>query len=220
MDKMITERQSQILNAIIEEYIHTAMPVSSGTVFATGFFGVSCPTIRNEMADLTHQGYLNQPHTSAGRMPTEQGYRFFVDAFIEKRRIKPNRKKVKRSGRAQDIAEKISSQTKDLFVFVNENGEVKYLGLKTVLNNPEFRTRAAVLSMIDELERFESYIDSVITNISEEIDIFIGSENPFFESCEYSMMTSGFNDGLVAFIGPMRMNYQKNLWLLESLVRQ
>ena len=79
---MLSNRQSKILNSIIEEYINTAMPVSSGRVFDMENWEISCPTIRNEMADLTDMGFLNQPHTAAGRVPTERGYRFFVDELL------------------------------------------------------------------------------------------------------------------------------------------
>ncbi|MFY9457519.1 MAG: hypothetical protein WAP23_01130 [Candidatus Spechtbacterales bacterium] len=222
---MITERQSQILNTIVDEYINTAMPVSSGALFGKGFFGISCPTIRNEMADLTDMGFLVQPHTSAGRVPTERGYRFFVDELIvrkqgrndaryeeQKSKSKSSRKKI------TEKARELSQNTNDLVIFLDEEaGEVKYLGLKKVFKNPEFSTHAAVLSMLEELERFENYIDSVEKYLTRDLTIFIGSENPFFENPEYSMISARINDSLIALLGPMRMRYKINLSLLERI---
>lgn len=77
--QMLDERKAAILRAVVEEYIETAQPVGSGHVAAASGVDVSSATIRNEMAQLEVDGYLSQPHTSAGRVPTEKGYRFFVD---------------------------------------------------------------------------------------------------------------------------------------------
>lgn len=76
---MLDERKAAILRAVVEEYIETAQPVGSGHVAAAPGVDVSSATIRNEMAQLETDGFLSQPHTSAGRVPTEKGYRFFVD---------------------------------------------------------------------------------------------------------------------------------------------
>jgi len=178
---------------------------------------VSCPTIRNEMADLTDQGYLVQPHTSAGRIPSERGYRFFVDYFIKGRVARPARKGNKRNVNLKDAAQEVSLRTRDLVIFVDEDGEVKYTGLKRVLKNPEFETRSAMLSMIEELERFQNHSDMLMMGMDEEIEILIGSENSFFEDQKYSMILSGLSVGSIAIMGPMRMNYQKNIELLIGL---
>jgi heat-inducible transcriptional repressor len=75
----IDERKASILRAVVEEYIETAQPVGSGRVARAATLNVSSATVRNDMAVLEQEGYLYQPHTSAGRVPTEKGYRFFVD---------------------------------------------------------------------------------------------------------------------------------------------
>ncbi|MCU1453772.1 MAG: Heat-inducible transcription repressor HrcA [Acidimicrobiales bacterium] len=76
---MLDERKASILRAVVEEYIQTAQPVGSGLVARTAAVNVSSATVRNDMAALEADGYLQQPHTSAGRIPTEKGYRAFVD---------------------------------------------------------------------------------------------------------------------------------------------
>ncbi len=80
---MLDERKTSILRAVVEEYIHTAQPVGSSHVAASAQVAVSSATVRNDMATLEADGYLQQPHTSAGRIPTEKGYRWFVDALSE-----------------------------------------------------------------------------------------------------------------------------------------
>lgn len=73
------QRKAAILQAIVEQYVASAQPVSSGTITRNRGFGVSAATVRNEMVALEREGYLTQPHTSAGRIPTDKGYRHFVD---------------------------------------------------------------------------------------------------------------------------------------------
>ncbi|MCU0311150.1 MAG: heat-inducible transcriptional repressor HrcA [Acidimicrobiales bacterium] len=76
---MLDDRKATVLRAVVTEYIETAQPVGSGHVARSPEVGVSSATVRNDMAALEAEGYLTQPHTSAGRVPTEKGYRFFVD---------------------------------------------------------------------------------------------------------------------------------------------
>ncbi|GAB7386303.1 heat-inducible transcriptional repressor HrcA [Bacillaceae bacterium] len=80
---MLSERQKLILAAIVENYIHIAEPVGSRTISKREEINFSSATIRNEMADLEELGYLEQPHTSAGRIPSQKGYRFYVDHLIK-----------------------------------------------------------------------------------------------------------------------------------------
>ncbi len=78
---MLDDRKAAILRAVVQEYIETAQPVGSGRIAAADGVDVSSATVRNEMATLETEGYLVQPHTSAGRIPTQKGYRYFVDAI-------------------------------------------------------------------------------------------------------------------------------------------
>ncbi len=83
----LTERQKRILRAVVETYIETAEPVGSKSVMEHSDLGVSSATIRNELAELTALGLLEQPHTSAGRVPAPKGYRFYVNALMEEHRL-------------------------------------------------------------------------------------------------------------------------------------
>jgi heat-inducible transcriptional repressor len=86
---VLDDRKAAILKAIVEEYIQTAQPVGSGAVSRIPELSVSSATVRNEMGLLERDGYLAQPHTSAGRIPTDKGYRFFVDSIVEPGRLAP-----------------------------------------------------------------------------------------------------------------------------------
>jgi heat-inducible transcriptional repressor len=88
---MLDDRKTAILRAVVQEYITTAQPVGSGHVAAAPGVNVSSATVRNEMAVLEQEGYLVQPHTSAGRIPTDKGYRFFVDHLAQPGPLDPRR---------------------------------------------------------------------------------------------------------------------------------
>ena len=79
----LSERKMQILRTLIDDYIKTAQPIGSRTISRKHALGVSSATIRNEMADLEDMGYISQPHTSAGRIPSDKGYRFYVDHLMQ-----------------------------------------------------------------------------------------------------------------------------------------
>ena len=83
----LTDRKKQILKVVIEDYIRTAEPVGSKTIAKEMGGSVSSATIRNELADRTEQGDLEQPHSSAGRIPSPQGYRLYVNELMEQQRL-------------------------------------------------------------------------------------------------------------------------------------
>ena len=82
----LTDRKKQILKVVVEDYVRTAEPVGSKAI-AAEMGGVSSATIRNELSDLTELGYLEQPHTSAGRVPSPKGYRLYVNELMERQRL-------------------------------------------------------------------------------------------------------------------------------------
>src|SRR3954453_23570427 len=87
-ESMLDERKTTILRAVVEEYIETAQPVGSGHIAPA--VSVSSATVRNDMVALEQEGYLQQPHTSAGRVPTEKGYRYFVDSLTAPGQLRAN----------------------------------------------------------------------------------------------------------------------------------
>jgi heat-inducible transcriptional repressor len=92
MPDPLDERKADILRAVVEEYIDTAQPVGSSRIVQAGHLQVSAATVRNELSVLEREGYLTQPHTSAGRIPTEKGYRFFDDQLTPKGTLQPGQR--------------------------------------------------------------------------------------------------------------------------------
>ena len=88
MEEGLSDRKRKILKAIIKTYMETGEPVGSRTISKYTDLNVSSATIRNEMSDLTDLGYIIQPHTSAGRIPSDKGYRLYVDELMQERKRK------------------------------------------------------------------------------------------------------------------------------------
>ncbi len=123
---MLDDRKTAILGAIVQEYIATAQPVGSSHIAGASGINVSSATVRNEMAVLEQEGYLVQPHTSAGRIPTDKGYRFFVDHLAS-----PGRLDAATSRRVGDFfsaahgrLEEMLHQTSDLLTVLTRNAAV------------------------------------------------------------------------------------------------
>ncbi|MCL2527121.1 MAG: heat-inducible transcriptional repressor HrcA [Defluviitaleaceae bacterium] len=86
----LSDRQLKILEAIVNDYIQTAEPIGSRTIAKKYSMGISSATIRNEMSDLEDMGFITQPHTSSGRVPSQKGYRFYVDSMMPKKTLTPD----------------------------------------------------------------------------------------------------------------------------------
>ena len=112
----LSERKKKILAAVVDEYIHTAEPVGSKTIASEAGLGCSSATIRNELSELTSLGYLEQPHTSAGRIPSPQGYRFYVNELMERTRVSVEE--------AETINERLSEKMEQLDKLMADAGKL------------------------------------------------------------------------------------------------
>jgi len=229
----ITERQNLILDKIIEEYITSAQPVSSQWLEKKYNFGISPATIRIEMQKLTETGFLYQPHTSAGRVPTDKGYRFFVDELLKKELV--NFENIFKIGELlqkerEDTLRFISYLTKFLAQTTSDLATV-YLfekkffwkeGWEEVLQEPEFKDKDFVSNFAKLLENFEKNIEEL--KINSKIKIYIGKESPFPKARDFSIISAKCylpdgQGGILSLLGPKRMAYDKNISLINSLTR-
>ena len=225
----ITERQEQILNALIREYIDLAQPVSSQLLEKKYDFGIKPAMIRIELQKLTDKGFLYQPYTSAGRIPTDRGYRFFVDELLEKdledfeiedwftEEIGDIIKFIQRL--TKNLA--LASQTLALSYFEKEKIFWKE-GWEEILKEPEFREEDYIMNFTKLLENFEKNIANLKLNSG--IKIYIGRENPFKKAKDFSIISSKYclpNDEvtIISLFGPKRMAYDRNISLINSLTK-
>jgi len=159
----LTDRQTKILKAIIEEYIETASPVGSENLERKYELGVSPATVRNEMLKLTEAGFLKQPHTSAGRTPTKEAFRFYISHLMEEKKLSvadevAAREKVwdcrfSFDKLMHEATKALAQRTKTLAVAATSEGNVYHAGYANILAMPEFYdidiTRT-ILGMLDE----------------------------------------------------------------------
>ncbi len=231
---MITERQESILETIINEYIESARPVSSQLIEKKYDFDVCPATIRNEMQKLTELGFLYQPHTSAGRIPTDKGYRFFVDNLLEK-----GISECEEISKIEELLEKekekddIIKFTSDLLRFLastSSNLATAHLsgrdffwkeGWEEILKEPEFEEKDFIVRFTGFLETFEKKIKSF--HINSEVKVYIGKENPFAKDKSFSVISVKCHfpgeEGIVSLLGPTRMAYKKNISLINSIAK-
>lgn len=223
----MTERQEQLLDILVREYVRTASPVSSQAIERKARLGVSSATIRNELHQLTKEGYLNQPHTAAGRIPTDKGYRFIVNKLIGTEGKKE----------AHDFG--ISPETEDTISFLQKVTRqlaedssslvLSYIaapeliwkeGWEDILRAPEFQDTGFSLRFIRFLEDIEMHIGELSSVTT--VQIYIGGENSFSRVSDFSLMFADMRldnyEGKIAMIGPKRMSYNKNITLMQSLV--
>ena len=236
----ITPRQTQILVAIIEQYAEVASPV--GSVTLAKLFNVSSATIRSEMAKLEELGLIMQPHTSAGRIPTDKGYRFYVNRLTaqsegEDEQILLNANNSKDSLRGfRAISSRVSAQNDradhairsavDSLVELTGNlglatiGDQLYInGIYNLFSQPEFESGEAVQSVAQLLDNLEPWLREVTPN--EPLNVYIGSENPIGKSSGASLIISKFEspfseNSYIGVLGPTRQNYGKVVRLVQK----
>lgn len=224
----MTERQIAILSAIIEQYAEVAAPV--GSVTLAKLFGVSSATIRSEMAKLEELGFITQPHTSAGRIPTDKGYRFYVNLLTQRNELPES----DRSARAIEArvsthgtrADRAIRSAVDSLVDLTQNlglatiGDELYLsGMGNLFSHPEFMTGSHAQNVARLLDNLEPWLREAAPN--EPLNVFIGSENPIGKTSGATLIISRFrspfsDSSYIGVLGPTRQSYAR----VMRLVRQ
>lgn len=223
-----------MLNSLIGEYVKSAQPVSSQLLEKKCDFGVCPATIRIEMQKLTDAGLIFQPHTSSGRVPTDKGYRFFVDNLSEENSSEEDFDFIMEDWMTQEAEETkdtikfIQSLTKKLSD-ISSNLVLGYLfeekilwkeGWENILQEPEFKESNVVSSFARIVKSFDKEMEGL--QIDSKVEVFIGGENPFSKDKEFSTIIErccfpNKEEGIVAILGPKRMSYDRNIGLLNSL---
>lgn len=229
------DRRLQILQAIVREFIETAEPVGSHTIVMGYHFSVSPATIRNEMSALENEGLIYQPHTSAGRVPTDTGYRLYVDELADYEAASKQAEKALQKVMAEHALvkarEKIYDAVKILatatgcasFATLPDNRRTFYLGVSNVLRQPEFsRDPIRASQVIEVLEDTDHFVNTLRQlPLEKEVRIFIGKENILaqIQSCAMivgSYRLAGFS-GFLGVLGPTRMKYPFNHAMVKKV---
>lgn len=231
-------RKRAVLAAAINRYIKEAIPVSSEEI--AGDFDLSSATIRNIFSDLENNGYLTHPYTSAGRIPTNKGYRYYVDFLIsqmgildaEKEQINQEYKRhVRKINRLENIAEILDKTSEVISTFthyaaitsfIELEDRFFYKGISLILNQPEFQDYERIRLLIRLLEDKQQLLNVINRDFTEKVKVFIGEELscPEIEDCALVISSYRLKDrpvGRVAVLGPRRMEYKHTIPTLEYI---
>ena len=228
----MTDRQAKLLATIIEQYAEVASPV--GSITLAKLFNVSSATIRAEMAKLEELGYIAQPHTSAGRIPTDKGYRTYVNQLNEIRENEIEQPNLNdRSTRAIDArvatyadrTDRAIRSAVDSLVDITHNlglatiGDQLYMsGMGNLFSQPEFASTKHVQQIARLLDNLEPWLREAAPN--EPLNVYIGAENPIGKSSEASLIISRFRSpysdrSYIGVLGPTRQDYAKVMRLVR-----
>jgi transcriptional regulator of heat shock response len=218
-------RSFEILEALVGEFIETGIPVSSGELYRDYDFGIKPAMIRAELSWLTDEGYLEQPYHSAGRIPSNRGYEFYVSRILETK--KPQ---AVREGLATSLAE---GNVRDfLEVLVRELGlaaaagtreGIEKEGLDILMEHLDWGSRESMMQVIRDFEEIDRRLASVRREFMKQdfLDVFIGSKSPVTKSNELAVIAGDYDIGgervMLFAIGPKRMNYEKAAAIFKGL---
>lgn len=222
----MTDRQKQILCSIVEQYAEVASPVGSSLL--AKLFSVSSATVRADMAELERLGYIMQPHTSAGRVPTDKGYRFYVntlaDAHQNAGELRAERALTARV-QTGGVPEHTIRNAVDTLVELTHNlgiatiGNQLYMsGLSNLFGQPEFMQASQVRQVAQLLDNLEPWLHEAAPN--QPLSVYIGRENPIGRSAGCSLIISKFRSpysdhSYIGVLGPTRQSYRDVMQLVR-----
>jgi transcriptional regulator of heat shock response len=230
----LRERKADVLRAVVADHIRTGEPVGSGTVARRYSLGVSSATIRNDMAILTEMGFLVQPHTSAGRIPTDSGYRFYVDTLPRWPSL-PDRQDqtipLFLGGPPPDPSDVVRRAALLLSRLTHygalaqppESSHVVIGGAANIVSEETFERRETVRRLLEALEEEHDVLGLIRTAAREgDVAVRIGRENPVAALREASLVVSSYGVGgrtvgVVAVIGPTRMHYREAISAVRAV---
>lgn len=229
----MTPRQQKILSAIIEQYAEVASPVGSSLLAKV--FNVSSATIRAEMAELERHGFITQPHTSAGRIPTDKGYRFYVNRLAEQNTAALPERRAEKALAARvhsaGAPERMIRNATDTLVELTHNlglatiGNQLYIsGLSNLFGQPEFMSGTQQVQQVAQLlDNLEPWLREAAPN--EPLSVYIGSENPIGRTAGVTLVISRFSSpfsdrSYIGTLGPTRQNYRDVMNLVARAGRE
>lgn len=227
----MNSRLESILDAIIREYVETAEPVGSLTLSEKYKFPYSPATIRAGMAALEEEGFISQPHTSAGRVPTEKGYRYFVNLIAkeqaghyEREEKMIQRRLTQQNTRLERLADLAALTLADMtgnVGIVGYSDSIFSHGLSNLFRQPEFFLDVNnVLKVTEILDRMQELVREIPR--AQATTVYIGSESPIGKSAGCSLVVAGFEttgetSGFLVVLGPTRMFYPKTIAVIDEV---
>lgn len=219
----LSERQRDLLKAVIELHVRTGEPVGSEALEKEFTLGVSPATIRNEMVKLTEMGYLKQPHTSAGRVPTSMAFRLYINELMKEKQVPVSAEVSMRESilhqrhqearLLREAVRALAGKCSLLAMAVDSEGGVYYAGAANILDWPEFAdidVTRFVLNLFDEFPTLQEILGRAIGN--DPMHVLFGEELGYEHLMPTSFVFSRFvgpdgRNGIIGVVGPARMNF-------------
>ena len=229
----MNERHAKLLLGLISHYINTAKPVSSSSALDVTGLDLSPATARAMLHQLDEAGYLLQPHTSAGRVPTDKGYRFYVDhlkaekkaLYKENRMMQLYQRSLEKNNRTTVAIASILADLAQAYVVAGntKTGELDQYGASYVANQSGEDQVEAMREVSRFVDHAREYIAKLASQDHDLATAYIGQENPVIDAEHTSLLvkTATQSDGqktVVLIVGPKRMPYQRNLNFLNELI--
>jgi len=216
----ISERQKNILMLLTKEYIETAQALSSDFLVKKYNLGISSATARNDLSELEEKGYIFQAHTSAARIPTEKAYNLYLDNILSFKKRKASFKKLEAlSFKSEDdfkkVAKLLAEISENAVFWAFHKNSLYYTGISNLFLQPEFKKSNLFCDVSVVIDSMEEIITDIFDELKDGENVYIGSNNPFGDFLSVVMLKYG--PGLVGILGPMRMDYEKNLNLISFL---
>lgn len=213
------ERTKLILNTIIKEHITTGAPVGSNILVDKYKLNISSATVRNEMARLEKEGYIVQPHISAGRIPTEKAYNVYLKNLEEKKlnsieqTLIIDSLKIKNEKNFKKVAKILAKISNNAVFWAFHKHNLYYTGISNLFSQPEFANSNLIYNISEIIDRIDEIVDDIFDNINEDIQVLIGGKNPFGNFCStiITKYKKNGNIGMFGILAPMRMDYKKNI---------
>lgn len=225
----LSERLGAILRAVVDEYIRTGEPVASKVIVDKYLGGVSPATVRNDMAALEEMGYVHQPHTSAGRVPTEIGYRYYIEHFVKAERVEKVALELRDAvNNAENPTAMLRAAARALVhmsgnaaIVSSEDAGPQVTGLAKLMQQPEFDDMERRMEVAQALDHAEQAIADLLQKVrEEEVAVWIGRENPLgaeLASVVVRVRLPNGEIGMLGLMGPLRMRYGRNIGLLQEV---
>lgn len=226
----LDDRKLTILFSVIAEYLRSAEPVASQAIVAARAVDASPATVRSEMAALEENGCLMQPHASAGRIPTEYGYRLYIEYLQRQQRVRITAmgdaiREVlalaqERRAAVKAIARMLAASTTQAIVIGFSRGDAYATGLSYVVIQPEFQDRDVLREFSEAMDHLDETVDVLDAALNGSPRVILGNENPFGHRCGTVASHLALPPGetvTLGIVGPMRMAYDQHLALLETV---
>ena len=221
-------RQSQLLNLVIENHIATALPIGSKFLLEKSALDIGEATVRNDLRALEEEGYLTHPHTSAGRVPTEKGYKYYLENLnFEKAKISKKENDIfgmsledkiltDKEQKERNLAKTLAEVSGETVILAFTPEKFYYTGLTNLFSKPEFSELEMVANMSQIFDQCEDCLKNFYNEVDSSPKFFVGSEHNFGNML--SVVAFKFDSkSLLALLGPMRMDYAHNYALINKI---